>query len=216
MGGKRNSLWGGLFPSKQKKSSRTSSRQQSLRPTDATKVHVDTIQQFSDEFVKIPAVQNATELEEDEFGVGDAFFCYLNIIQELLGENPAYEGKTEEEIDATIEEIEKYTMRKMFKNIFPEWASQYDNNLYKKSLELDWILPEHLDIPSSNRNEPMWEFAIKALRDTDECMSPVEKLNCLIETITIIVNVLDLCSTSTSAVGADDSLPIIIYVVIKA
>jgi hypothetical protein len=62
----------------------------------------------------------------------------------------------------------------------------------------------------------MWEFAIKSLRDTDECMSPVEKLSCLIECITIIVNVLDLCSTSGSAVGSDDSLPIIIYVVIKA
>jgi hypothetical protein len=41
----------------------------------------------------------------------------------MLTENEAYQGKTEEEIEATIEEIEKYTMRKMFKNIYPEWAS---------------------------------------------------------------------------------------------
>jgi hypothetical protein len=62
----------------------------------------------------------------------------------------------------------------------------------------------------------MWQFAINALKDTDDCMSPVEKLNCLIECIRIIVNILDLCSMTNSAVGSDDSLPIIIYVVIKA
>jgi hypothetical protein len=107
-------------------------------------------------------------------------------------------------------------MRKMFKWIFPNWASADDNRLFLKTQLLDWVQPEHLDIPDTNRNEPMWKFAINALRDTDECMSPVEKLNCLIECITIIVNILDLCSTSSSAVGSDDSLPIIIYVVIKS
>ena len=45
--------------------------------------------------------------------------------------------------------------------------------------------------------------------------APAEKLNCLLDCMSIIVNVLTLVSAG-AGVSTDDSLPIIIYVVIKA
>lgn len=49
----------------------------------------------------------------------------------------------------------------------------------------------------------------------DSYRAPSDKLNCLADCMSIIVNVLTLVS-SGGGVGTDDSLPIIIYVVLKA
>jgi hypothetical protein len=57
----------------------------------------------------------------------------------MLTQNEEYQGKTDEDIEATIEEIEKYTMRKMFKNIFPTWPSIEDTRLFRKTLSLSWM-----------------------------------------------------------------------------
>lgn len=178
--------------------------------------HVSTIEEFAKEFVKLSQVQRSTESEKDDLGVGAAFFQYLEIVYEVAKVHPLFEKKSDKEIEETIEEIEKYIMRSMFKDIFPPWASDEDERLFQKTIELEWLRPEHLDILPSNRNEDMWEFAIQSLRETDESMSPIEKLHCLIECVTILVNVLDLCSSGDSGVGSDDTLPIIIFVVIKA
>lgn len=172
--------------------------------------HAVTIEEFSEEFAQTPQAQKSTEQEIDDSGVSECFFGYLEKIRnQILTQNPQ---ASEEELDATLEEVEKFITRKMKKSIFPSWASPEDEELHRRTLELAWIRPEHLDIPEQNRSEEMWEFAIKALRQIDDCMSPVEKLGCLVECITIIVNVLELCSGG--GVSADDSLPIIIYLLI--
>ena len=174
--------------------------------------HATTIEEFSEEFAQTSQAQKSTEQESDDSGVSDCFFGYLEKVREQVeSQDPR---PSEEELDATMEEVEKYITRKMKKSIFPSWASPEDEELYRRTQELAWIRPEHLDIPERNRSEEMWEFAIKALRQIDDCMSPVEKLCCLVECITIIVNVLELCSGG--GISADDSLPIIIYLLIRA
>lgn len=174
--------------------------------------HAITIEEFSEEFAQTPQAQKSTEQENDDSGVTECFFGYLEKVRSQVESQDL--RPSEEELDATMEEVEKYITRKMKKSIFPSWASPEDEELYRRTQELAWIRPEHLDIPERNRSEEMWEFAIKALRQIDDCMSPVEKLGCLVECITIIVNVLELCSGG--GVSADDSLPIIIYLLIRA
>lgn len=176
--------------------------------------HVNTIDEFSEEFVKLEPVQRCAETESDTARVGEAFFDYINILQEEVSNHPLYKGRPEEEVEGIVEEIEKYITRKMHKDIFPIWPTEDDTRLYNKTLSLSWIRPEHLDIAPEMRHEDMWSFAIRALKDLDEYMSTVEKLSCLVDFITTIVNILHLCS-QTDAVGADDSMPIIIYLVIK-
>jgi len=174
--------------------------------------HVNTIDEFSEEFVKLEPVQKCAESDTDTAKVGEAFFDYINILHEEVMNHPLYKGRPEEEIEGIVEEIEKYITRKMHKDIFPIWATEDDTRLYNKTLSLSWLRPEHLDISPEMRHEEMWTFAIRALKDLDEYMSTVEKLSCLVDFVTTIVNILHLCS-STDAVGADDSMPIIIYLV---
>jgi hypothetical protein len=176
--------------------------------------HVNTIDEFAEEFVKLEPVQHCAESEKDVARVGEAFFDYISILQEEVASHPLYKGRPEDEIEGIVEEIEKYITRKMHKDIFPIWPTEEDSRLYNKTVSLAWLKPEHLDISPEMQHEDMWMFAIRALKDMDEYMSTVEKLSCLVDFVTTIVNILHLCS-QTDAVGADDSMPIIIYLVIR-
>lgn len=174
--------------------------------------HVLTIEEFYQKFMKLDQVVQSTEKEDDPFNVGGAFFDYINLVKNVLLE----ERLSEDDIDTTIEEIEKHITSSMYNHIFPNKASIEDTNLHNRTLELDWVKPEHMDIDPSNRNEDMWLFAIEALKNIDSYRAPSDKLNCLGDCMSIVVNVLSLMSTGSGGVGTDDSLPIIIYVVLKA
>lgn len=184
-------------------------------PTSSQPGHVMTIDEFAEEFVKLEPVQHCAETEADVAKVGEAFFDYLNILHTEVTNHPLYKGKPEDEIEGIVEEVEQYLTRKMHKDIFPIWPTDEDMRLYNKTLTLSWLRPEHLDIAPEMRHEDMWAFAIRSLKDLDEYMSTVEKLSCLADFVNTTVNILHLCS-QTDAVGADDSMPIYIYLVIKA
>ena len=178
--------------------------------------HVSNISEFANEFCKNDYVRKSIEIEEDPYKVGAAFYAYMQLVRDTLHTHSLYEGCKDEEIEEVVEDVEKHVTRRMYQEIFPAEPSPPDFRLHELTVKLGWVQPEYLDIPVHNRNEAMWKYAIQALKDTDERMSPVEKLSCLVECITIIVNVLELCSNSDSGISSDDSLPIIIYIVIKA
>ena len=174
--------------------------------------HVTSIEEFYEKFMRLDQVAQSTEEEDDTFNVGGAFFDYLQIVKEILRR----ELQSEEDIEMCLEEIEKHITSNMFHHIFPKDASAGDLKLYNRTLEYDWVKPEHLDIIPANRNEAMWKFAIEALRSIDNYRAPADKLNCFVDCMSIIVNVLSLMSSGSGGVGTDDSLPIVIYVVLKA
>ena len=173
--------------------------------------HVNNIEEFYQKFMKLDQVVQSTEREDDPFKVGEAFFEYMNVIKNILFEML----RKEDDVENTCEEIEKYITSCMYNHIFPSESSIEDTELHLKSLELDWIKPEHLDIVPANRNEDMWKLAIEAMESMETYRAPAEKLNCLLDCMSIIVNVLTLVSAG-AGISTDDSLPIIIYVVIKA
>ena len=178
--------------------------------------HAQSVEQFAEEFCKIETVKDCIKQEEDHSGVGSAFFSYLQLVKQTVTTSKLYINCTPEEIEETLEDVDQFISRKMYTEVFPKDPTVLDSMLHTLTKKLTWVTPEHLEIPVANRNEVMWTFAIKALKEIDDFNSPVEKLNSLVECITIIVNVLELCGNTGSGVSADDSLPIIIYVVIKA
>ena len=174
--------------------------------------HVTTIEEFYEKFMRLDQVAQSTEEEDDTFNVGGAFFDYLQIVRDIVKK----ELQSEEDIEMCLEEIEKHITSNMFHHIFPRDASAGDLKLYNRTLEYDWVKPEHLDIIPANRNEAMWKFAIEALRSIENYRAPADKLNGFVDCMSIIVNVLSLMSSGSGGVGTDDSLPIVIYVVLKA
>mmetsp|Transcript_34456 Transcript_34456/g.60444 ORF Transcript_34456/g.60444 Transcript_34456/m.60444 type:complete len:967 (-) Transcript_34456:1807-4707(-) len=173
--------------------------------------HVSTIEEFIDEFSRLDPVTQCTESLDDPEKISRAFFQYITILREEVAKK--FPKKTPEEHDKFTDDLESYILRKMFSEVYPSWASHDDANLHQKTLELDWLEPIHLDIP---RGDPtMWNASLSALQRIDICMSPLDKLACLVEFITKTVNLLFLYSCK-EVISADNSLPVIIFLLVKA
>mmetsp|Transcript_10623 Transcript_10623/g.20548 ORF Transcript_10623/g.20548 Transcript_10623/m.20548 type:complete len:1002 (+) Transcript_10623:440-3445(+) len=176
--------------------------------------HVENIDGFAKEFGSLESVRKSLEDENRAEVTGAAFFAYLEIVKEHLMTNSNLVNKTSD-IEGLMLEIERYITAKLEAEIFPLWPTYEDTRLYSKTLELDWLMPEHLDIPQDQRHAEMWTFAIDSLQEIDEYRSTVDKLQCLVEFISTIIDILHLCADA-EAVGADESLPIVIYLIIRA
>jgi hypothetical protein len=83
---------------------------------------------------------------------------------------------------------------------------------------LQFIQPAHLDIKPAICNEVVWQIAGDELRRMNYWTAPGDKINCVLKCSSVIFSVLNLARSSddTSRPGADDFLPIFIYVVLRA
>lgn len=146
---------------------------------------------------------------------------FLVTMEFAIREHPLWAGATEEEIDSAIEGLEKYVMTKLFSRTFassPE-DTKIDREISEKiHLLQNFLKPEHLDIPLVLHNEASWLLAEKELQKINAFKAPREKLLCILNCCRVINNLLLNASMSENRVmaGADDFLPVLIYVTIKA
>ena len=89
-----------------------------------------------------------------------------------------------------------------------------DKNFYNKCISLSWIKPENLDIPNEIVDESIFESIIYHIKKMDYIRTPEEILNEFGFAVQLI-NSLYIFMTDKAA-EANDLLPIIIYVMIKA
>eukprot|EP00897_Mesotaenium_endlicherianum_P006351 jgi/Mesen1/5744/ME000291S04927 len=136
--------------------------------------------------------------------------------------HPLWAGASEEELESAGEGLEKYLMTKLYTRAFaplPEDAAA-DAALQDKMAALQHFLrPQHLDIPAHFQNESSWLLAQKELQKMGSYKAPRDKLVCVLNACRVInnllINVVSMAA-DTDAPGADDFLPVLIYVVIKA
>lgn len=180
-----------------------------MRQPSATEF-VKTIKNFIVTFSKTdPNPETDTESVQEFFATMDANFRA----------HPLWAGRTEEELESTSEGLEKYIMTKLFPRVFATHPNdtKIDNELYNKSLLIQqFILPEHLDIRPVYQNETSWLPAQKELQKINSYKAPRDKLACIISCCKVISTSLFNASESGSPPGADDFLPVLIYVTIKA
>ncbi|KAK1288949.1 Vacuolar protein sorting-associated protein 9A [Acorus calamus] len=117
--------------------------------------------------------------------------------------------------------LEKYVMTKLFNRTFACSLedAKFDQEISEKIYLLQhFIKPEHLDVPEIFHNEASWLIAEKELQRINAYKSPCEKLCCIFNCCKVINNLLINASMSSDHVpaGADEFLPVIIYVTIKA
>ncbi|XP_010530180.1 PREDICTED: vacuolar protein sorting-associated protein 9A isoform X2 [Tarenaya hassleriana] len=135
--------------------------------------------------------------------------------------HPLWSGCSEEELDSAGEGLEKYVMTKLFTRVFasnPEEA-KFDEQLFQKmALVQQFISPENLDIKPTFQNETSWLLAQKELQKINMYKAPRDKLVCILNCCKVINNLLFNASVASNenAPGADEFLPVLIYVTIKA
>ncbi|THU69797.1 hypothetical protein C4D60_Mb08t18190 [Musa balbisiana] len=117
--------------------------------------------------------------------------------------------------------LEKYVMTKLFSRVFasvPEDANS-DGELYEKmALLQQFVRPENLDIKPAFQNETSWLLAQKELQKINMYKAPRDKLVCILNCCKVINNLLLNASITSNEnpPGADEFLPVLIYVTIKA
>ncbi|PKA59522.1 Vacuolar protein sorting-associated protein 9A [Apostasia shenzhenica] len=130
-------------------------------------------------------------------------------------------GSSEEELESAGEGLEKYVMTKLFNRAFASLPEdvQRDEELFEKmALLQQFIRPENLDIKPQFQNETSWLLAQKELQKINMYKAPRDKLVCILNCCRVINNLLLNVSISSNEnpPGADEFLPVLIYVTVKA
>ncbi|CAJ1974167.1 unnamed protein product [Sphenostylis stenocarpa] len=130
-------------------------------------------------------------------------------------------GCSEEELESAGEGLEKYVMTKLFARVFasvPDDVKLDDQLSEKMALIQQFVRPENLDIKPPFQNESSWLLAQKELQKINMYKAPRDKLVCILNCCRVISNLLLNASLASkeNPPGADEFLPVLIYVTIKA
>ncbi|XP_022773193.1 vacuolar protein sorting-associated protein 9A-like [Durio zibethinus] len=160
---------------------------------------------------------HAPDPERDSASV-QAFFANM---EAAFRAHPLWAGCSEEELDSAGEGLEKYVMTKLFTRVFaslPDDVKQDEQLSEKMSLVQQFVRPENLDIKPTFQNETSWLLAQKELQKINMYKAPRDKLVCILNCCKVINNLLLNASIASNEnpPGADEFLPVLIYVTIKA
>ncbi|KAM0950932.1 putative VPS9 domain, RABX5, catalytic core helical domain-containing protein [Dioscorea sansibarensis] len=159
----------------------------------------------------------APDPEKDSAAVQE----FLSNMEGAFKVHMLWAGSSEEELESAGEGLEKYIMTKLFNRAFASLPEdvKHDEELYEKiSLLQQFVTPENLDIKPNFRNETSWLLAQKELQKINMYKAPRDKLVCILNCCKVINNLLINASIASkdNPPGADDFLPVLIYVTIKA
>ncbi|KAL6638247.1 hypothetical protein ACP70R_025819 [Stipagrostis hirtigluma subsp. patula] len=147
--------------------------------------------------------------------------AFLAEMEGAIRDHPLWANATGQEIDHALEGLEKFIMTKLFDRTFGSSAedAMADMEISEKiGLLQQFVKPHHLDIPKVLHNEASWLLAVKELQKINSFKAPREKLLCIMSCCQVINNLLLNVSMSNDRTlsGADEFLPILIYITIKA
>ena len=147
-----------------------------------------------------------------------SFENYIEIIKKRIRHcktnKRLFENIKEEEIEKIVEKIEDHILRKIYKFVYPSRPIESDNDFYNKTLCLDWVTPEQLEIKKLYMNQ--LGFAESCIKKMDKSKSVFDKLDCIRDAHTNINNTIKFSSGKKEDAGQDELTPIFQYIVIKA
>ncbi|KAI3895289.1 hypothetical protein MKX03_011022 [Papaver bracteatum] len=160
---------------------------------------------------------NASDPERDSAAVQE----FLANMEGAFRAHSLWAGCTDEELESAGEGLEKYVMTKLFPRVFAslEEDVKFDEQLFEKmALIQQFIRPESLDIKPAFQNETSWLLAQKELQKINMYKAPRDKLVCILNCCKVINNLLHNASVASNEnpPGADEFLPVLIFVTIKA
>ncbi|KAK7351152.1 hypothetical protein VNO77_10387 [Canavalia gladiata] len=160
---------------------------------------------------------NAPDPERDSAAVQE----FLANMEAAFRAHPLWSGCSEEELESAGEGLEKYVMTKLFARVFaslPDDVKLDDELSEKMALIQQFIRPENLDIKPAFQNETSWLLAQKELQKINMYKAPRDKLVCILNCCKVIGNLLLNASVASkdNPPGADEFLPVLIYVTMKA
>ena len=170
-------------------------------------------------------IKNFCQLVREDIRSGDrkyqiyaSFDKYMDIIKDKIKyskKSPElFPNISDEELEEISQKIEDHILRKIYKYVYVDKPNESDIIFYEKTLYLDWISPEQLEISKVFVNQLGYaELCIKKMTDAK---SVFDKINCIRDAHTNMNNTIKFSSGKNDDAGQDELTPIFQYLVIKA
>ena len=134
----------------------------------------------------------------------------------------AWQGLNDEQYVGVIDCLERHILSMIHDLAYQtvlEDTEEDDKALAERIELLQFLPPDALDIPVDLQNEVVWAVAGNELRKINVFKTPGEKINCIIACAALItrtLGVVKLRAGQSPDAGADEFLPLFIWVVLKA
>ncbi|XP_032402064.1 RAB guanine nucleotide exchange factor (GEF) 1, like [Xiphophorus hellerii] len=155
-----------------------------------------------------------------DMGADELSECVQDFYQSLSDRlHNQFKGSTEH-VERVMDEVEKYMMTRLYTEVFcPETTDDEKKDLavQKRIRDLHWVTIEMLCVPVDEEIPEVSDSVVKAITDIIEMDSkqvPKDKLACITRCSKHIFNAIKV--SKKEAASADDFLPTLIYIVLKA
>ncbi|XP_072398892.1 rab5 GDP/GTP exchange factor isoform X3 [Diabrotica undecimpunctata] len=145
---------------------------------------------------------------------------HYNLYHTRLNSNAIYQDVPSEIREKLVEFFEKYSMISLYSFLFcPPTTNDEEKDLIiqDRIRKLSWVNAHHLDCCISETSIEVRDLVYTAINDLlgmDSMKAPQEKLACVVKCCRSVVEVLQHCQGGP--VSADEFLPALIFVVLKA
>ncbi|XP_026849692.1 rab5 GDP/GTP exchange factor [Drosophila persimilis] len=190
---------------------------QKLRiPDDGKRKLKSEIQRLDNEIRKYMNSHSSKNIDE----LSDTVQNTYTKVADIVHNDPRFEIATNEDRESAIDFFEKVVMTQNHKFLFSPYFTtdeESDMMVQKRIRQLSWITSKHLDCSIDEVNAEARDLvynAISELVGIDSYYSPQEKLQC---TVRCCRHIFELLKRATGGpASADDFLPALIFVVLKA
>jgi hypothetical protein len=143
---------------------------------------------------------------------------YLDDVVGMMLNHRAWSKASDEDADIAAEAAEKYVMQKIYKFCFSSTTEDIarDKFISNRLAELQFITPEHLDIPTHYRDPQRLQQAIEELKAINTTKTPRGKLTRILNCCKAIYSILNRAAQQGNPAGADEFVPLLNYVVLHA
>ena len=147
-----------------------------------------------------------------------SFDNYINLIKAKIKNTQInkelFEEINEKEIEEIALTIEDHILRNIYKFVYSDVPIKNDKDFYEKTLCLDWVQPEQLEIKKLYINQ--LGYAELCIKKMAEAKSVFDKLDCIKDAHTNMNNTIKFSSGKNDDAGQDELTPIFQYIVIRA
>jgi hypothetical protein len=146
---------------------------------------------------------------------------WFEYMEKRFSEDPMWSKESNKVLKLANEGLEKYVMTKLYKIAYTEISNRTaeDDVLFskrRKILKL-FLTPDHLEVHKACRSQMTVSLASGELNKLNSYRAPADKLQCIVRCCSFLFNQLSVSrGKDGSRPGADDFLPVLIYVLLNS